>query len=175
MSKTNYEQFRSLIADESLPLTERRTAAEHYITALVDAVPEPGDDHAEVIELRTPWKSDRLGSIAETAWKARNGAYGWYANGPTVSQARAHVHKRLKLLVLLAVVVDEHAHHLERLAACQSLLEDHRHPQNFYRKNGYHAEKLLSKVLPATAHKWTAKGKVPVERPPREFADVWEN
>lgn len=95
------EALRTAVRDEALSLSERKAAAEHYIAELLDGVPEPGDDHAEVIELRTPWKNDTLGSIAETAWKARNTAYGWHANGPTASQARAHIHRRLKMLALL--------------------------------------------------------------------------
>lgn len=174
-SNVKLDGLRAAIADESLGLPAQRTAAQHYIAAIIDAVQEPGDDHAEVIELRTPWKDGgTLGGIAPLAWKQRNLSYGWHEGGPTLTQARRRVHDHLKLRALLAVVVDESAHRLGRLEACRRVLDD-LHPQNVCRVNGYDAERMLSTVLPATAQKWKASLKVPVERPPREFADVWES
>jgi hypothetical protein len=170
------ETLRDAIRDESLSMTERRTAAEHYNAALTDAVQEPADDHPEVVELRTPWKDDGpLGNIAPMAWKQRNISYEWSADGPTLTQAIKRVHDRLKLRALLAVVVDDSAHKLERLEASRRVLDDHLHPQSFERKNGYDAERMLSKVLPTTATKYGGWNRppVPVVRPPRDLADVW--
>jgi hypothetical protein len=173
MSK-KLDQLRAAIADESIPLTERRTAAEHLVTAVVDAVPEPEEDNAEVVELLTPWTDDgTLGSIAPMAWKQRNLVYDWHESGPSLAQARKHVHDRLRFRALLAVVVDESAHRLTRLEACRVILDEHLHPQGYHRKNNYNAEKLLEKILPPDAMKWTASGKVPVVRPPMTLADVW--
>jgi hypothetical protein len=175
MSSSKLEALRTAIADESIPLSERRTAAEHYVAEMVDAIPAPAEDNAEVAELVTPWTDGgTLGSFAPMAWKQHNLAYGWRESGPTVAQAIKRVHDRLRLRVMLGVVVDENAHHLERLEACRRVL-DELHPQNFYRRNGYDAERMLAKVLPATATKYAAwdKPPAPVERPPQTLADVW--
>jgi hypothetical protein len=169
------DQLRTAIADESLGLPERRTATELYVAGLVDAVPAPAEDDAEVVELVTPWTDDgTLGSIAPLAWKQRNLAYGWHESGPSLAQARKHVHDRLKFRALLAVVVDESEHRLERLEACRRVL-DELHPQNFYRVNGYTPERMLDRVLPATATKYGGlfQPSVPVMRPPMTLADVW--
>lgn len=169
------DQLRTAIADESLGLPERRTAAEHLIVEMLDAVPVPGDDNAEVVELLTPWTDDgTLGSIAPMAWKQRNLAYGWRESGSTLAQAIKRVHDRHKLRAVLGVVVDESAHRLERLEACRRVL-DELHSQNFYRRNGYDAERMLAKVLPASATKHSGWNKppVPVTRPPMTLADVW--
>ncbi len=166
------------MADEQVSLAERKAVAEHLIQLVVDAEPVPGDDHAEVMELRTPWTDDGpLGSIAPMAWKQRNISYGWSADGPTLAQARKRVHDRLKLRTLLAVMVDEAAHRLERVAACQAVLHDHSDPHGFHRKNDCDAEKLLDKVLPPTATKFGGwnEPRVPVVRPPQCLADVWES
>jgi hypothetical protein len=99
--------LKTAIADESIPLAERRTAAEHLVTALVDAVPAPAEDDAEVVELVTPWKDDGpLGGTAPMAWRACNEVYGWHKDGPTLAQARKRVHNGLRLRVLLEPVHD---------------------------------------------------------------------
>jgi hypothetical protein len=176
MSSANLEALRTAIRNEGLPLPERKTAAEHYTGALVDAVQEPSDDHPEVIALRTPASADGpLGDIYPWARAISNEACGWAASGPTLPQAVRHVHERLRLRALLAVIVDEAAHLLERLEAFRRVLVDHLDPHGFYRKNQYDPEKMLSKVLPATATKYGGWNKqpVPVVRPPHDLADVW--
>jgi len=174
MSNEKIEGLRALLADESLPLAERKTAAELCIAALVDAVQAPGPDEAEVVELRTPWKGDaRTCNFLSDAWKQRNVVYGWHETGPTLSQALKRVAELLRLRALLGVIVDDSAHKLERLAACRALLDEHLDPRNHYRRNNFTAEDLLARVLPAGAYKWTAKGRVPVVRPPQTLADCW--
>jgi hypothetical protein len=170
------DQLRAAIADENLPLSERHTAAEHLVTAVVDAVPAPAEDHTEVVELVTPWKDDGpLGGMDPKAWRVRNEVYGWHESGPTLSQAKRHVHAHHRLRALLTVVTDENAHRLERLEACRVLLDEHLDPRNFYRVNSYTPEQMLEKVLPASATKYGGWNKppVPVTRPPLTMADVW--
>jgi hypothetical protein len=174
-TETQIDELRKIIADEQVSITERKAVAEHLVQLVVDAVPAPGEDHAGVVELRTPWRDDgSLGSLAPVAWRARNEVYGWAPSGPTLPQAIKRVHDGLKFVALLAVVVDEDAHRLEKLAACNAVLHDHLDPRNFYRVNGYDAEKMLSTVKAANATKSTSAGKVPVVRPPQCMADVWQ-
>jgi hypothetical protein len=176
-TQTQVDELRKIIADEALPLAERKAVAEHLVQIIVDAVSAPADDHAGVVALMTPPEWD--GPMAEyqpTVQRILNEQRGWASSGPMLPQAKRYVHNGLKFVALLAVVVDGEAHRLERLEACRRVLEDYLSPRNFYRENHYDAEKMLSKVLPATALKWGAwdKGKVPVVRPPQCMADVWE-
>jgi metallophosphoesterase superfamily enzyme len=75
----------------------------------------------------------------------------------------------------LGVAVDTSAHRLTRLEACRVILDEHLDPRNFYRRNGYNAERMLENVLPASATKYGGWNKPPVqvERPPMTLADVW--
>jgi hypothetical protein len=160
---SNIGELRVVIADESLGLPERRAAAEHYLAELVEAVPAPAEDDAEVVELRTPWKAEgEMGKFMQSGWRSRNTVYGWSPDGPTLTQAKLHVHDRMKLRALLGIIVDDSAHHLERLEACRGVL-GRLSLQNFYRVNGYTPERMLAEVKPDTE----------LKRPPREFSDVW--
>ncbi len=180
MSSTKLDQLRAVVADESLPLPERKIAAEHYVSELVDAVPAPADDDAAVLALQTPYtKIDPiLGNIYIRAWEIGNEIHGWAASGPTTIQARKHIHQGRQFRVLLTIVADDAHCHLERLEACQRIL-DELPARNFYRVNSYTAERLLAQVKPANATKWIAgehgtSREVPVERPPQTFDDLWE-
>jgi hypothetical protein len=176
MSNAEFEALRAVVADESLSLVERKQAAEHYVAGLVDAVPAPAEDDAEVVELVTPWKDDGpLGGTAPMAWRACNEVYGWHKDGPTLAQARKRVHNGLRLRVLLGVAVDTSAHRLTRLEVCRVILDEHLDPRNFYRVNSYTPEQMLAKVMPASATKYGGWNKppVPVTRPPMTLADVW--
>ncbi len=168
------EDLRQIVADEGTNITTRHVAAARYIAELVDAVPVPADDDAEVLKLRTAPPANRvqLDSHVLSYRRIWNEAHGWNPDGPTTVQARKHVRERRQFQEVLGVVVADSAHRLEKLAACQYVL-DQLHSRNFYRMNGYTAEKMLEKVQLPTATKWTSAGEVPVERPPKTLADVW--
>lgn len=174
MSIEKLEDLRQIIADENTNISTRKVAAEHLVAAMVNAVEEPADDDAEVVKLRTPLRTDDpvMGNLYRTAWIVWNASFGWSETGPTLAQARKHVHEWHRQRVVLTLVVDESAHQLERLAATQHVL-DHLDARNFYRINGYSAQQLLNRVLAPNALRWTGKGELPVFRPPMSFADVW--
>ena len=169
-----YQQLRAAVSNVALPIGERQSAAEHLVRLMVAGVPVPADDDAEILELRTPWKDDgKLGSNAPAACRARNEVFGWHVDGPTLSQAKRHVHDRHMLRLLLAIIVDESVHRLERLEACRVVLGDNLRPRSPQRRNNYSPEKLLAEVLPSGAFKLTASGRAKVSRPPLAVADVW--
>jgi hypothetical protein len=165
MTMSKIELLRAAIRDESLPTAERIAAAEHYATALMDAVEMPADDDPEVLGLQQPWK-DRV--LADLMSKGTGVA----VNGETPSDAKKIVMERKRLRALLRIIVDEAAHRLEKLAACQRVLGDHPGFHN-WGVNGYTPERLLAEVLPVGSFKWTSTGKCPVQRPPMSLADVW--
>lgn len=162
---TKYELLSAAIRDESLPLSERKTAAEHYISELVDAVPVPADDDSEVTELMQPWRDKKLATSFE---KLTNGLS---THGETLVNAKRTVLRRRRLRAVLAVIVDGSAHLLEQLAACQKVLDDHLCAKFIH--NNFDPERMLASVVAPSAHKWTSRSKVPVERPPVTLSDVW--
>ena len=174
----NEKNLRAFVGNESLGTAQRRDAAEMLVGLKLNAVPEPADDDPEVAELRTPWPDDAsLGAVLPMAWRQRNIAYGWPSEGPSVAQARKHIHKRVKLRALLAVVVDEKENRLVRLAACDAVVREHS-PKGALRNVHKSAEEMLSAVKPSTASKWVAgpngfPEQVLVSRPPQSMADVW--
>jgi hypothetical protein len=166
------EKLRSVIADETQPLTARKAAAEHLVRLKIETVEAAGvpDDDVEVVSLMQPWKDTKLAQMFSHTSGAPPQA-GW-----PLPIAKAKVLQNRKLRVVLAVAVDKAAHRLERLAACKRILEDH--PQIvLWRYNSATPEKLLATALPDDAVKWTSQslfhGPVPVSRPPTELADVW--
>lgn len=73
------DQLRSLIADEALPLAERKQAAEYYITAIRDVVSEPAEDDPAVTYLFAPETvpdtdshSEMMNNLLLYAWKLIN-------------------------------------------------------------------------------------------------------
>jgi hypothetical protein len=171
MDEQQAMQLRSVTADEGQSLPARRAAAEHLIGLHVEAVEAAGvsDDDPEVSALRTPWKDAELASMF---CKSPDGPplKGW-----PLSDAKSKVLDRRKLRALLAVVVDEKAHPLERLAACEKVLRDY--PVGKWRMNSYTAARLLAEILPADSVKWDSdswrRGPIQVQRPPMELKDVW--
>jgi hypothetical protein len=163
-------QLRAAVEDTALPLSERKDAAEHLVKVVVKAVPDPADDDPEVVELRTPWENTEITKLFS------KGPNTVPLSGHSLPDAKAKVLQRRTLRAALAVVVDSTANQLERLAACERILEDH--PQiSKWRYNSYTPERMLVEVLPADSVKWDAlswrRGPVPVVRPPRELSDVW--
>jgi len=168
-SNEKVADLRELIADESLSINERKLAAEHAVRLQLEDVELTGvpDDDPEIVELMTPWADQTLAAMCASVTNGRS------VNGWNLTDAKKTVLRRLALRALLAVVVDEAAHRLERLAACQVILDEHLHPRNVLRINGYDAERLLDAVVSADAVKWTSEGQRTVERPPQTLADVW--
>lgn len=165
---TELAALRAIIADEAKPLAERTAAAALAVQLTVDGIPDPADDHSEVVTLMTPWDDGGpLSNVIATVTK------GLSRTGYPLAEARAHVLQRHKLRAVLALVVDVTAHKLIRLAACQTMLDSFLHPNGRHRLNAYTPERLLAAVVPADGHKWTSAGKEPVERPPQVVADVW--
>jgi hypothetical protein len=164
--------LRAVVEDNSKPQNERSAAAGLIVTLTVDAVADPTDEDAEVVKLRTP--SDDGGPLSDVMAAVTQGRSrtGW-----SLADARAEVFERHRLRAVLAVVVDEAAPNMIRLAACQTVLDQFMHPNGRYRQGAYSPERLLAEVVPADAFKHTSqsmfKGKVPVCRPPKTFADVW--
>jgi hypothetical protein len=176
MSNRTLEDLRAAVADDNLPVAERRIAAEHYIAALVDSVPEPGPDDPEVIELKAPWKSSGNPDIDELYAYAHgvvNEDLGWDKSGPTVAQAKTYIREQRKFQALLVVAADEMEPCILRLAACRAVLND-LDPRSAYRRNGHSAQQMLDAIKPLTATKWEGMRKVPVSRPPKGFTDLWE-
>jgi hypothetical protein len=163
------EDLRQIVADEGTNITTRQVAAARYVTELVAAVPVPSDDDEQVIKLRTAPPANHDPGFRRI-W---NESHGWSHDGPTVAQAKKYVRERRQFRAVLGIVTDESAHRLEKLAACQHIL-DTLHPRNFLRMNNFTPEKMLEKVLSPDAKKTIYMGeKVPVERPPQTMADVW--
>ena len=159
--------LRAIVADETKPLTERTAAAALIVQLTVDGVPDPVDDDEEVVELRKPWADGGpLSDVIASVFK-------YSRTGYPLAEARAEVLKRHRERAILAVVVDEAAHCLIRVAACQTMLDSYLPAKGRHRLNGYTAERLLAAVIPADGHKWTSAGKQSVERPPRVINDVW--
>jgi hypothetical protein len=177
VSSEKLEVLRVVIADESLPIAERKVAAEHAVQVQLSAVPEPDDNDDAVAALRTPSVPINAHPVVVKLTQDSMGFWyelqGWLSTGPTLPQARQHVHKSHKLRLLLRVIVDKAADRLERLAACRVVLDDHIHPRGKFRVNHYGEERLLDLVLPPTATKWAPGGNRPVERPPMGLDDVW--
>jgi len=139
----------------------------------VEAVPVPSADDPEVVELQKPWSDPFLAQMGAEVTGGRS------LTGYTLKDAVETVHKRHQLRAVLAVVVDDTAHRLERLAACQVILDD-AHPKGVWRINNYSAETLLEKV--EWRGRYTANMKREYyradppkgERPPMELQDVWD-
>jgi hypothetical protein len=166
------ETLRAAVADETLCKAARRDAAAHVVRLLVEAVPEALETDDEVCGLQEPWPRSTQNE-AQTAdmWEAcTNGrsVRGWNA-----SDALSEVTDRHKLRTLLALIVNEAAPELERLAACEAVLKNHLHPEGFHRRNHYTPEQMLEMVRSSDDMKLTAKGRVPVARPPRSIQDLW--
>lgn len=159
------QQLREIVRDETRPAQERKTAAEHYITAMVDGVLAPVDDDNEVQSQMKPWADGPMKNFWSDFPKLTDGC--------SLSDARKEVHTRNQLRAVLAVVTDGTVHRLEQLAACQWLLDNYGHIQK-WSLNHCTSEKLLDTVVEPTAYKWTSSGKLPVERPPKSMQDVWE-
>jgi len=171
MDEQQAKQLRSVVVDEGQSLQSRKAAAEHLIGLHVEAVEAAGvsDDDPEVSALRTPWKDAELASMF---CKSLDGPP---LKGASLSDAKNTVFQRRKLRALLAVVVDEKAHPLERLAGCERILHDY--PVGKWRMNSYTAARLLAEILPADSVKWDSeswrRGPIQVQRPPMELKDVW--
>lgn len=164
-------ELRAALADESVPPSDRKAAAEHLIRLQVEAIEAAGipDDDPEVMESTKPWSNTALASL----WSPTPNAPA--LKGRSLPDAKSAVMKRRKLRVLLSFITDDAAHRLEKLAASEQIL--HHWSVRKWSMNSYTAEKLLSERLPADALKWTASawrtGPVKVSRPPLELADVW--
>jgi hypothetical protein len=162
------ETLRAVVEDEKLNISERSAAAALFVELTVDGVPDPADDHPEVVTLITPWDDGGpLSDVIATVTK------GLSRTGYPLAEARAHVLQRHKLRAVLALIVDTAVPRLIRLAACQTALDSYLPAKGRHRLNAYTAERLLAAVIPADGYKWTSTGKKPVERPPQVIADVW--
>lgn len=143
---SNIEQLRAVIDNESLPLAERKQAAQLLVSGLVDAVPEPQDDDAQVVALLTcPSADGTLGHIAPLAWQVSNECRGWARSGGTLTQARRHVHEKRRGELLKTIYQDRDRHGLEREAAAQRLL-DALPPLSMERRNGITAQRLVAEA-----------------------------
>lgn len=164
MQASNAE-LRAIITNDALPLSERTEAADHAITIALADIEAAGiaDDDPAVIARMTPWEDRKLAELAAG-----------YGDGESLAVAKRNVLELRKRRAVLAVVVDEQAHTLERLTARRWMLAQS-HPRSFWHMNNYSPERMLAEVLPATATKSTSifKGPEPVSRPPMSALDVW--
>ena len=164
---TDTVQLRIVIADEQKPLPVRQAAAELLIQQIAEAAEQVpvADDDPEAIELMAPFQDSELMKMMFPSYKPS-----------TLAQTKKTVAERRKLRAVLAAVVDESAHQLERLAGCAWVLEA-RPEISRWRMNQYGPEKLLSTVIPPDGVKWTSRslfeGPTPVLRPPQSLQDVW--
>lgn len=165
------EGLRAIIADTSRSEKERSHAAEHVVQlelAVVEAQGVPDDDD-EVMEL-IGVRDGLLGKYWPLWVEILTGRL---ADSFTLAEARKIVLRRKLLRTLLAIVVDESKDELERLAACQEILDTHLHPRNKFKINAHNAARMLAAVVPSDSTKWTSNGQVAIERPPKTLADVW--
>ncbi len=164
-----------IVGDSSVSIIDRRAVAEHVVQLAIDAVPEPADDDSEVVTLRKNYCKPWSDALADSFRKAWNEKLKWPANdGPTLTQARAHIQDRRRVQAVLAIIADGSQPHVLRESACARILADH--PQIAkWRMNNYDAARLLSEVLAPDAVKFGGlfKPDIPVERPPKSFADLW--
>lgn len=72
MSKSKLEDLGQIIADDTLPLAARRTAAEHYVEAMIADLPEAGDDDSEVINLTRGWEDKKLAELMADVTNGRS-------------------------------------------------------------------------------------------------------
>jgi hypothetical protein len=170
---TKIDGLRSLVADESLPLTERRDAAAYVIRLMVESIPVPKADDDEVVELQKPWHDPFLAELGAAA------TFGRSLSGWSLKDAIAEVHRCHQLRAVLSIVVDDTAHRLERLAACQYVL-DNSHPEGTWRRNNYSPENLLDKVewrvrcKPNGGFEHYRADPPKGARPPMSLSDVWD-
>lgn len=159
------EELRAIIQNDELPIQKRQTAAEHLVQIVAEAAEKAivKDDDPEVIELQKPREDAGLAQLFKYA-------------PPTLQQAKADIAKRRRLRAVLAIVVNETASTIERLAACAWILGQY--PEiSKWGLNQYTPERLLAEALPADGVKWTScslwDGPVQVSRPPQSLQDVW--
>jgi hypothetical protein len=171
-TETKINELRAIIADEQVGITERRAVAAHVVRLQAETVEDASPDDPEVVALKQPWPRDTAvdREIADQWSRVTNGRS---VNGWSEADALAKTTERHRLRVLLALIVDECLHRLERLAACQAVIDSHLRSQGSLRNAALTAESLLAKVIPPDAVKWTDKGMMSVVRPPREYADLW--
>lgn len=164
MNSENKTHLRLVLADETLPIQSRQAAAEHLIKLVIESVQEPANDNQEVLKLQQPWENREFAAMFANSVAV---------DGESPAEAKRIVRQRNRLRAVLAVVVDESAHRLERLAACQKVLDDT--PRTNWPANGYTPDGLLAEVLPAGTLRWAGlfKEQVPVNRPPKGISDVW--
>jgi hypothetical protein len=160
MMSKQVQDLRALVADESLDTTARRNAANLLTALVVAAVLEPPDDDAEVVALLKPWPRDTEYNtwIADVAAEC---THGHSITGWPLKDARAEVLRRHKERMLLGIAVDETANRLERVAAIQLILDDDRAP-DFWKRNGFTAEKMLTTMRPHS-------------HPPSKPSDLWSS
>lgn len=162
-------ELREVARDDSQPAQVRKEAAEllvQHIAEQAGAAPIQYDD-PEVIKLMTP-PPENTEVEQFIADLMRRCGY----TVPTLAEAKQKVSVQRRLRAVLAVVVDEEASQIERLAACAWVLQEHPH-FNSWKTNGYSPERLLGKVLPAGSLRYTSEGQMPVQRPPQSLRDVW--
>lgn len=161
-------ELLELVANISLPTGERKNAAALLVRLKTDAVPQPSTDDAQVQELLKSWSTPAV-AAGYAAALGRTGSIG-------AKDAVAYVHKTLRLRILLAVVVDEGADQLVRLAAAEAILRDHLSSRHWLKSNNFTPERMLVAIKPVEKGKMTTFPwkRVPLSRPPMCLADVWE-
>jgi len=138
MDNTTQQQLRSIIADETAPMADRRTAASHLSalkTSAVDLTIAPDD--AEYVRLRTPWPRTTQSEI-ELA-----DMFHHYSGGMQHDEAVARCREIRIIDDRRATWQDTSLHRLERLAAIAALIDDAPKP-NYWTTNGYGPERLLA-------------------------------
>jgi hypothetical protein len=151
-----------IVSDSQVSIIDRRAVAEHVVQLAIDGVPEPQNNDQEVLERMKPWTDQKLAALMGGG------------KGETLADAKAEVWKRNRVRAVLAIIADDKQPHVLREAACARILADH--PQiSKWRYNSYTADRLLAEALSSTAMKFGGlfKPDIPVERPPRSFADLW--
>ena len=116
--QSNFEldQLRTVVSNESLPLTERKDAAAHAVRLMIAAITEPANDDPEVVKLMQPWprETELDRQIADLFARTSDGRG---TNGYTLADAKATVLKRRKRLLIVALAESETENPLVRDAA----------------------------------------------------------
>jgi len=138
MNSTTQQQLRQIIADETVPLSDRRESARILAALKTSALDLTiASDDPEYVRLRTPWPRTTQSEI-ELA-----DMFHHYSGGMQHDEAVTRCRENRIIDDRAATWRDTSLHHLERLAAIAAYMEDTPKP-NYWTMNGVSAERLLT-------------------------------
>ena len=169
------DELRSVVNDDTLPITARRDAAVHLVALKTKAVDlNVPDDDPEVVALRTPWPRMTESEV----WLADSWGKVVNTSGWSLLEAKAEVADRWAFRAQLAAVIDTSLPHLERLETVRVILTG-LSEKHHYRYNNYSVEHLLTIVNSPTDERQYSDGNGfwsyrPISIPPLQLDDVFD-